>query len=58
MAIAFDLKQKSWNYEAVLSAYLAQTTLPIRKDKFPASASSQKLTPLHDAAWWTAHTIL
>ena len=26
MVIAFDLKQKFWNYEAVLSAYLAQAT--------------------------------
>ena len=54
MANVFDLKQSKWSYDAVPSAYLANTTLPIA---FPsADLRIPALRPLHDATWWAAHT--
>jgi DNA-binding beta-propeller fold protein YncE len=54
MASAFDLEQRRWNFDAVPSAYLQSTTLPI---SFPAAnAQAPALKPLHDSAWWAAQT--
>ena len=52
MSSSFDLHQSKWSFDAVPSAYLQNTTLPIT---FPrASANAPPLKPLHDAAWWAA----
>ncbi len=56
MADAFDLEQKTWTYNAVPSAYLAQTTLPIPKTAFDQAALLNPPKPLHSAAWWAKHT--
>jgi DNA-binding beta-propeller fold protein YncE len=54
MADAFDLEQTKWTYDAVPSAYLANTSLPIT---FPAAELGvPALMPLHDAKWWAART--
>ena len=54
MADAFDLEQSKWTFDAVPSAYLANTTLPIT---FPAAdLHIPALMPLHDAKWCDART--
>jgi len=52
MADAFDLEQTTWTYNAVPSAYLAKTTLPIPATAFDPAALLNHPKPLHDAAWW------
>jgi hypothetical protein len=59
MMDVFDIHQKNWTFDAVPSAYLLQTQLPI-----PASAAKKALErsggmipkPTHDAAWWETQT--
>jgi hypothetical protein len=59
MTEVFDVAQKDWTFDAVPSAYLLQTQLPI-----PVSAAKKALErshgviPMstHDAAWWEAQT--
>ena len=54
MTSAFDPQQRTWSFDAVPSALLQNTTLPIT---FPAAnADIQPPKPLHDAAWWAAKT--
>jgi YVTN family beta-propeller protein len=53
MIDAFDIKQQQWDYMATPSAYLAQTTLPIPREKFTSAARETPPIPLHDAAWWS-----
>jgi DNA-binding beta-propeller fold protein YncE len=50
MADVFDIHQKDWTYEAIPSAILANTQLPI------PHASGAALYPAHDAAYWAAAT--
>jgi DNA-binding beta-propeller fold protein YncE len=50
MADVFDIHQKDWTYEAIPSAILASTQLPIRH------ATSDVLYPSHDAAYWEQAT--
>jgi len=52
MLDAFDTKQAAWDYTATPSAYLANTTLPISKDRITSVVLTNPPTPLHDAAWW------
>jgi hypothetical protein len=59
MTEVFDITQKNWTFDAVPSAYLLQTQLPI-----PVSAANKALQrsggiipqSTHDAAWWAAET--
>jgi len=52
MADVFDLKQADWSYEAVPSALLADTKLPL-----PAAAKpGAVLHSTHDGAYWAAKT--
>ncbi len=55
MANAFDTKQATYTFNAIPSAYLKNTTLPIDPAKYDANADAQ-LKPLHTAAWWAART--
>ena len=50
MADVFDIHQKDWTYEAIPSAMLASTQLPI------PHARGEVLLPTHDAAYWEAAT--
>jgi hypothetical protein len=50
MADVFDIHQKDWTYDAIPSAILASTQLPI------PHASGEVLYPTHDAAYWAAAT--
>ncbi len=56
MADAFDLEQMTWTFNAVPSAYLAQTQLPIPPSAFNHSAPHHTPRPLHTAAWWARQT--
>jgi len=59
MTEIFDTRQKDWTFDAVPSAYLLDTQLPI-----PQTAARKALErtrgvipkPTHDAAWWEAQT--
>jgi hypothetical protein len=53
MSDLFDLSQKKWDFKAIASDYLKNTTLPI-----PSGAYASKATPrtTHDAAYWAANT--
>jgi DNA-binding beta-propeller fold protein YncE len=59
MTDVFDVHQKDWTFDAVPSAYLLQTQLPL-----PAAAAAMALKhsggvipkSTHDAAWWEAQT--
>jgi hypothetical protein len=59
MTEVFDIQQKNWTFDAVPSAYLLETQLPI-----PVSAAKKALErwggiipkSTHDAAWWEAQT--
>ena len=53
MSDLFDLSQKKWEFKALASAYLKNTTLPI-----PGGAYASKATPrpTHDAKYWAAKT--
>ncbi len=50
MADVFELHQKDWTYQAIPSAILASTQLPI------PHASGAVLYPAHDAAYWATAT--
>jgi YVTN family beta-propeller protein len=50
MADVFDIHQKSWTYDAIPSAMLASTQLPIPHPK------TEALYPTHDAAYWAQAT--
>jgi DNA-binding beta-propeller fold protein YncE len=50
MADVFDIRQKDWTYEAIPSAILASTQLPI------PHATGAVLYPTHDADYWAAAT--
>jgi DNA-binding beta-propeller fold protein YncE len=50
MADVFDIRQNNWTYEAVPSAILASTQLPI------PHTTGQVLYPTHDAAYWAQAT--
>jgi DNA-binding beta-propeller fold protein YncE len=54
MTSAFDLHQRKWSFDAVPSAYLQNTTLPITFTS--ANTVGPPLKPLHDAAWWAQQT--
>ena len=51
MADAFDKKQKRWTYDAVASALLYNTQLPL-----PPRPNGEMPRPTHDAAYWAAAT--
>jgi YVTN family beta-propeller protein len=51
MTDVFDVKQKDWTYQAVPSALLAGTQLPI-----PQQSGQIIPRPTHDAAYWAAAT--
>jgi DNA-binding beta-propeller fold protein YncE len=53
MSDLFDLSQKKWDFKAIASDYLKNTTLPI-----PTGAYASKATPrpTHDAAYWASKT--
>jgi DNA-binding beta-propeller fold protein YncE len=53
MSDLFDLSQKKWDFKAIASDYLKNTTLPI-----PSGAYASKATPrpTHDAAYWASKT--
>jgi len=51
MSDVFDVKQKDWTYQAVPSALLAGTQLPI-----PQQSRQQILRSTHDPAYWAAVT--
>jgi hypothetical protein len=59
MTDVFDVRQKDWTFDAVPSAYLLETELPI-----PPAAAAKALQlsggiipkSTHDAAWWEAQT--
>jgi len=51
MSDVFDVKQKEWTYQAVPSALLAGTQLPI-----PQPSGQIIPRPTHDAAYWAAVT--
>ena len=50
MADVFDIHQKDWTYDAIPSAMLAGTQLPI------PHATGEVLHPTHDAAYWERAT--
>ncbi|MBV8102446.1 MAG: bifunctional YncE family protein/alkaline phosphatase family protein [Verrucomicrobia bacterium] len=53
MSDLFDLSQKKWDFKAIASDYLKNTTLPI-----PSGAYASKATPrpTHDAKYWADKT--
>ncbi|HEY5047860.1 MAG TPA: alkaline phosphatase family protein [Rhizomicrobium sp.] len=53
MSDIFDLKQKTWSFDATPSVALEQTDLPIPKK---AAALQQQFSLAHDAKYWDAVT--
>ncbi|MFL6352430.1 MAG: bifunctional YncE family protein/alkaline phosphatase family protein, partial [Bryobacteraceae bacterium] len=56
MADAFDLKQKDWSFDAVPSAVLGNTKLPIADSARKTAQSAAHMRLAHDAAYWAAKT--
>jgi YVTN family beta-propeller protein len=56
MTDVFDLNQKEWNLDAVPSALLEQTKLPIPDSARKAAQSSAPVKLSHDSAYWAAKT--
>jgi hypothetical protein len=59
MAEIFDIRQKDWTFDAVPSAYLLETELPIPPQAAEkAQERSGGIIPksTHDSAWWEAQT--
>ncbi len=58
MTDVFDITEPKWTFSAVPArALLTMTTLPILNKRALLNASGQAgAKPLHDAAWWAAHT--
>ncbi len=55
MTNVFDLNQKDWSYQATASAILKGTAAALDVPGV-AWADNDKLTPLHDSAWWAERT--
>ena len=53
MTEIFDLKQRKWNYSATPSAALAQTNLPLPKQR---TGAVNPFRDVHSAAYWAAKT--
>jgi DNA-binding beta-propeller fold protein YncE len=57
MTDAFDLKQASWSFSAVPSEALAQTALPIPKNRVKsANVQNRRFAFAHDANYWAVAT--
>jgi YVTN family beta-propeller protein len=56
MTDVFDLKQKEWTFDAVPSAVLGNTKLPIADSARKAAQSGAHMRLAHDAAYWAAKT--
>ncbi|HJW39915.1 MAG TPA: hypothetical protein VJ476_01660 [Rhizomicrobium sp.] len=52
MADVFDLAQAKWTYNARVPDMLRTTALPLP----PRKAATRNVHPLHDVAYWAAHT--
>ncbi len=57
MADIFDLNQKEWNFDAVPSAVLANTKLPIPESARKTARWSGPVRLAHDARYWAAKTV-
>jgi hypothetical protein len=53
MSDLFDLSQKKWDFKAIASDYLKNTTLPIPSGVYASKATPR---PTHDAAYWASKT--
>ena len=53
MTELFDLGQKNWDFKAIASDYLKNTTLPIPSGAY---ASKSIPRPTHDASYWADKT--
>ncbi|MGI9071663.1 MAG: bifunctional YncE family protein/alkaline phosphatase family protein [Bryobacteraceae bacterium] len=56
MTDVFDLKQKDWTFDAVPSAVLGNTKLPIADSARKTAQSGAHMRLAHDAAYWAAKT--
>ena len=56
MTDVFDLKQKEWTFNAVPSAVLGKTKLPIADSARKTAQSDAHMRLAHDAAYWAAKT--
>ncbi|MGI8958809.1 MAG: bifunctional YncE family protein/alkaline phosphatase family protein [Bryobacteraceae bacterium] len=56
MTDVFDLRQKEWSFDAVPSAVLGKTRLPITDFVRKAAQSGAHITLAHDVAYWAAKT--
>jgi YVTN family beta-propeller protein len=57
MADIFDLNQKEWNFDAIPSAVLANTKLPIPESARKAAGWSGPVRLAHNARYWAAKTV-